>query len=151
MADTYSNQVEAVIIKLEQQVSAKTAGKMLTRVSLHLMGKLDKYPPSTQANHPNGVNGYSWYVRGFGTRTRTGRAYQTSERFNSRWKSRRAGGFKRVLDNNTTYGGYLIGDRQVSWAKARGWVEMAKVLREEQDEIGEIVREEIAKVNRGRS
>ena len=148
MPDSYSQQVDELLIKIDGQTDAKTRRKMLKLITAHEKSVLDEYPPATQANRRPGNNGRSWYVRGFGTRTITGRSYPTSEKFSKRWRERFVGSSRRDLDNNASYGGYLMGDAQVGWAGARGWKEMRDVLRQESRELREIAQDVIRQNNR---
>lgn len=56
-----------------------------------LRGNIAEYPAATAANAPPGINGYSWYERGFGTKTVTGRKYPTSEMLGRSWTTKVSG------------------------------------------------------------
>lgn len=146
---SYEQQVTLLLVKLDAQVSDETADKMLKAITATQHADLADYPPGSSANTPPGNNGYSWYVRGFGTRTRTGKSYATSERFNSRWQERSHGMRRRDLDNNASYGGYLMGNNQVSWAKGVGWRKMKKVLQEEGEKYLGLAARVMQRVNKG--
>lgn len=80
------------------------------------------YPPATAANKPPGIDGYRWYERGFGTRTRT-RAYQTSQTLGRSWTVRTVTWFEAIIGTRATYARF-VQDRkqQAEFHKARGWV-----------------------------
>jgi hypothetical protein len=148
MADDYTRQSTILRQRIAAQVSPETATKMLKVVTAMVQADLDEYPPATEANKPPGKNG-RWYVRGFGTRTLTGKAYPTSERFSSRWEQTQHGSYRRDLTNNASYGGYLMGNPQVSWAKARGWKNIKDELKKRGPDYLEAAARVVANVNRG--
>jgi len=148
MADDYTRQSTILRQRIAAQVSPETATKMLKVVTAMVQADLDEYPPATEANRPPGKRG-RWYVRGFGTRTLTGKAYPTSERFSSRWEQSQHGSYRRDLTNNASYGGYLMGNPQVAWAKARGWPNAKKKLKERGPDYLEAAGRVVAGVNRG--
>lgn len=145
---TYQQQSTLLRQRIEAQVSPATAEKILKAVTAQVQADLDEYPPATEANRPPGRNG-RWYVRGFGTRTLTGRSYPTSERFSSRWRQSQHGSYRRDLDNNASYGGYIMGQVQVAWAKARGWKNIKDELKRNGPDYLELARRVVARVNRG--
>ena len=81
------------------------------------------YPPETAANKSPGIDGYRWYERGFGTRTRTGKAYQTSQTLGRSWTIRTVTWFEAIIGTKATYA-RPVQDRkqQAEFHKARGWV-----------------------------
>lgn len=109
---------------------------MLKGIVEHLRGKLAVYPPDTQANRPPGVNGYSWYERGFGTRTITGRGYPTSETLGRSWTTQVRGfgqNMRAFAGTRASYAPYVQdAERQAGWHGARGWVTVQEVLRNEE-------------------
>ena len=148
MTTSYSNQLNAVLDKLDEQTAGATANKMLIAITAAQQADVDEYPSATSANRPPGNNDYSWYVRGFGTRTRTGRSYATSEQFGQRWRAVKKTNFRRDLENNASYAGYLMGDKQVGWAKSVGWKDMKQVLDDNSDKYRKLAARVLAKVNR---
>lgn len=148
MPSDYERQSTLLRQRIDAQTSPATAKRITVVVTAMVQADLDKYPPPTEANRPPGKRG-RWYVRGYGTRTLTGKGYPTSERFSSRWKQTQHGDYRRDLDNNASYGGYLQGNPQVAWAKARGWPNMKEKLQERQAAYGAAVARIIARVNRG--
>lgn len=151
MTTSYTNQLSDVLDKLDEQTAGQTARKMLDVITAAQEEDFNEdqlYPPETQANRRPGINGYSWYERGFGTRTTGGGAYDTSEQFGQMWKARVINNFKQVLENLTSYGGYLMGDAQVAWAKARGWKNANKVIKNNSDKYLRKAARVLARVNR---
>jgi len=94
-----------------------------------------KYPSSTVANTP--TNGYSWYQRGFGTRTTTGLAYQTSETLGRRWTGTvEDNGNRGVVGNNASYAIYVQDeDHQAEFHGFTGWPVIQDVIRDRSDDI----------------
>jgi len=82
-----------------------------------------EYSAATGANMPPGLNGYSWYERGFGTRTVTGRAYATSEVLGKSWTvkvkqtARMTSG---IIGTNVSYAQLVQGAKQAGFHRARG-------------------------------
>src|SRR5210317_349321 len=77
--------------------------------------KITPYPPASQANRKPGVNGYSWYQRGFGTKTITGKAYRTSEIMSKRWKFDtrvQASKVRGEITNTASYSPFVQGEKQ---------------------------------------
>ena len=66
-----------------QEVNRTVRSALRGAVEL-VRGWIAVYPPATAANTPPG-DGYRWYERGFGTRTTTGKSYQTSEMLGRSW------------------------------------------------------------------
>ena len=99
----------------------------------HLHDKIAKYPKETAANRPPGRNGYSWYARGFGTRTRTGRGYATSEDLGPSWTHKTsANGRRGELTNAASYGQFVQDEsRQTGFHKRTGWVTIQTVVKKE--------------------
>lgn len=111
---------------------------------------MEEYAPATQANRRPGVNGYSWYVRGVGTHTITGKVYTTSQDMRARWNvkiTRYSGGVRATIQNKADYSGYVIGKKQVWFHKKRGWINVPEHLEKRQgralDEIGKEVNKEL--------
>ena len=115
-----------------------------------------QYPASTGANMPPGLNGYSWYERGFGTRTVTGRAYATSEVLGKSWvvkvkqTARMTSG---VIGTNVSYVEWVQGKLQTAFHRARGWKAMERVLFTRRGRIwrvfGNVVKRALAKIAGG--
>lgn len=139
--------VDEVLIKIDKQTSQATAKRILTAVTDHVQAEVSPYPPETFRNRPGGGR-YSWYVRGYGTRTRTGRAYRTSENFLQAWRVEKRSTFETRLKNNASYGGYLKGDKQVGWAKVVGWSLVKDDIKKAGPEMRRITAAIIRQVNR---
>lgn len=112
-----------------------------------------QYPASTGANMPPGLNGYSWYERGFGTRTVTGRAYATSEVLGKSWvvKVKQMARITRgVIGTNVSYAEYVQGAKQTGFHRARGWKTVEQVLFTRRGRIwrafGNVVKRALAKI-----
>lgn len=105
----------------------------MTKAVAHLHDAIAKYPPATSANSPPGNNGYSWYERGFGTRTITGLAFPTSETLGRRWTTEVSdGGRKGVVGNNASYGPYVqSAEKQAAFHGRNGWKTDATVAEQE--------------------
>jgi len=104
---------------------------------MHIIGKVDKYPPSSIANSPNNPTG-RWYERGYGTKTILGKGRKTSENF--REKNGIPREIKMVLEvgNTASYAIYVQGrDRQTAFHQARGWLTLEQVAEDEVDYIEE--------------
>jgi hypothetical protein len=96
-----------------------------------LRKKITPYPPATAANRKPGINGYSWYVRNFGTRTVTGKAYPTSEQMSKKWtfKTRvRGASVRGEIINLASYSPYVQGEQQARFHAMRGWKRADKVI-----------------------
>ena len=97
----------------------------------HLRKKIVPYPPHTQANVRPGINGYSWYDRGYGTRTITGKAYPTSEDIKKRWEfsvKKLSSVIRLTVKNFASYSIYVQGERQRHYHANRGWRRVDKVI-----------------------
>ena len=75
--------LDKAIKKLEKVGGPGALRKPMTKAVAHLHRAIAEYPPSSSANSPG--SGYSWYERGYGTRTRTGRGYRTNVTLGRRW------------------------------------------------------------------
>ena len=107
-------------------VQMKQGMRTTTKGALEILrGEIAQYPSASAANRRPGVNGRSWYERGYGTRTVTGRGYPTSEMLGRSWVTRIEGGPHSVLGTvgtNASYAPYVQDrGRQSRWHKRRGW------------------------------
>jgi phage gpG-like protein len=106
---------------------------MFKGIAEHLRGKIAVYPSDTQANRPPGVNGYSWYERGFGTRTVTGRAYPTSENLGKSWTTQVRGfgdNMTAFVGTRASYAPYVQdAERQAQKLGDYGWGTVQEALR----------------------
>lgn len=142
--------LDKAIKKLEKIGGPKALKRPMTKATAHLLDKIAKYPPATSANSPPGNNGYSWYERGFGTRTITGMAFPTSETLGRRWTMEVSGdGRKGVVGNNASYGPYVqSAEQQAAFHARNGWITDATVAEQEaatvvgffEDEIAELLK-----------
>ncbi len=106
------------------------------------------YPPASGANSPPG-DGYRWYERGFGTRTVTGKAYNTSQALGRSWNVQVKGvgaEIKSIIGTRVTYAPYVQSrERQVWFHKMRGWQTIEDALDKKRDELAEFFRQAIAR------
>lgn len=102
-------------------------------------GAVAVYPPASAANSPPGIDGYRWYERGFGTRTRTGRAYPTSQALGRSWNVEVKGTgttIKGIVGTPVTYARWAQDrERQVWFHKQRGWRTIQDALDQKRDEL----------------
>ncbi len=129
--------LEPVIAKLEGLGRPEVLRTPMVQATAHLQDVVVEYPRLTQANRPPGRDGYRWYERGFGTRTVTGRAYNTSERLGEAWTTKVShDGREGSVGNDTTYGPYVQdAESQVSFHKTTGWKTIQDVVEKESDKI----------------
>lgn len=122
--------------KLEK-IDSGALRRPMTKAVAHLHDAIAKYPPATSANSPPGNNGYSWYERGFGTRTITGLAFPTSETLGRRWTTEVTDGGRRgVVGNNASYAPEVQGaDQQKAFHARNGWKTDATVAEQEADRV----------------
>lgn len=117
-----------------------------------IRGGVAKYPKATAANKPPGLNGYSWYERGFGTRTVTGRAYPTSETLGKSWTTKVtpiSGGVRGTVGTRTSYAPFVQDkERQAAFHRARGWPTVQGVLEARAEKIAALFRAAIQRVLR---
>ena len=98
--------LDDAIGKLEAVGKAGALRRPMTKATAHLHRVIAEYPASSTANSP--ANGYSWYERGFGRRSRTGRGWPTSETLGRRWTHEvSADGRTGRVGNNASYGPYV--------------------------------------------
>jgi len=119
--------------KLEQGTKATMKGA--TEI---LRQYVADYPPASYANVPPGRNG-RWYVRGFGTRTVTGKAYPTSQNLGRSWVTEVRGVGREVrgiLGTRVTYAPFVQdAERQAQFHRRRGWPTVQEALKVKADEI----------------
>ena len=133
------DKLERAVERFPQQVGRglRTATKGALEM---LRGGLADYPPATQANRKPGVNGYSWYERGYGVKTVTGRGYPTSETLGRSWNSKIKGvadkGVIGVVGTRASYARAVQdADKQAKFHAARGWPTAQGVMAEKGDAI----------------
>ena len=148
MPESYSAQLKPVLIKLDKQVSRETASKMLDVIVLAQEEDFAKPAPKWDANSPPGTRGNGvWYKRRVGTKTPT-RQYTSSEDSRVKWKATKKGAFKRTFENTASYIGWIMGNKQVGWAKTAGWLKMPEELPKRAPKYAKIAARVIAKVNK---
>lgn len=116
--------LDKVIAKLEGLDDPDRFRIPMTQAVAHIHRRVVIYPPATAANVSPGINGYSWYVRGFGVRTVTGREYATSEQLQQNWVTEISiDGRQGKIGTNVSYAPYVQDrDKQASYHKQRGWI-----------------------------
>ena len=137
--------VDAIIKQLAKVGGKDALRRPMIKATAHLLDSIAKYPPATSANTPPGNNGYSWYERGFGTRTITGKAFPTSETLGRRWTSEVTdGGRKGVVSNNASYGPYVqSAEKQAAFHGRNGWKTDAKVVEDEGEKVVRFFNDEL--------
>ena len=154
-ANFYIENLDELIAALKQFPKQVQRGlKVAMRVGGEVVRSgVAQYPTSTGANLPPGLNGYSWYERGFGTRTVTGRAYATSEALGKSWavKVKQTARITRgLIGTNVSYAEWVQGAKQAGFHGARGWKTVEQVLFTRRGRIwrvfGDVVKRALAKI-----
>ena len=114
----------------------------LKAAAAHIKGKINIYPPATEANSPSSQR---WYERGYGPKwqTRNGvNGRKTSETLGRRWTIKVFGGQLKVeIGNNVSYGPYVHDqDKQASFHKARNWKTTEEVAKQEEPTVAKMVQ-----------
>lgn len=130
-------QLRSLIRKLDRIGGATLNRRAMTKAVLHFQSVIAEYPPHTAANMPPGINGYSWYVRGSGTHTITGKVYKTSENLGPGWTtSVSPDGQRGVISNRASYALPVQGkEKQTDYHRARGWKNDEDTLDDERRKI----------------
>lgn len=146
MAKVEIRGLDELIEKLEAVGKPGALKRPMTKAVAHLHRVIAEYAPSSGANSPG--NGYSWYERGFGTRTRTGKGYPTSETLGKRWTHEvEADGKRGVVGNNASYGPYVqSAEKQAGFHAARGWQTDEKVAESEAGKVVGFFDDEVRKL-----
>ena len=135
----------------DRQIDRELRGALSRSLEL-VRERVADYPDRTAANSPPGINGYSWYERGFGTRTVTGLGYDTSEELGRSWNIKIKRGFfggdlRGVLGTGVSYAPYVHDERrQVGFHAARGWPTVQDAFRERADDIKQIFQRMINRI-----
>ena len=127
--------LDELMRKLEAVGKPGALRKPMQQAVAHIHDAIAEYPPSSIANSP--ANGYAWYERGFGTKTRTGRSYPTSQTMGKRWtEDVSADGKRGVVGNNADYVEYVQSyEKQAAFHASRGWKTDADVAEAEADRV----------------
>ena len=140
--------LQAKLKRLENPSAAMKRG--MDNYMADIDDELKTYAPATEANRPPGPNNYSWYKRRFGTVTRTGRKYKTSQDMANKWniKVRALKSVVRTrIKNLATYSPFVIGDKQTGFHGRRGWKVVRDIVERTKgdalDRIGEEVDKEL--------
>jgi hypothetical protein len=139
--------MEPLLRKLDNLEGLKRVRPALMAGALHIKGKIAKYPPHSIANSPSNPSG-RWYERGYGTRTKTGRGYPTSETLGRKWTvANRDRGLTKVIGNNVSYGPFVqSAEKQAKFHKRRGWKTDEQVIDEEQDTVLDFVKDRVDRI-----
>ena len=142
--------LDEVISKLDNLEDLQKIRPAMMAGAIHIKGKIAQYPAKTIANSPSNPTG-RWYERGFGTRTKTGRAYPTSETLGRKWTvANRDRGLTKVIGNNVSYGPYVqSAEKQAKIHKQRGWKTDQQVVEEEADTVLDFVKDQVDKILEG--
>lgn len=137
MANVTVRGLDEIMRKLEKVGGSGVMKRPMTKAVAHLHSVIAIYPPATAANSPPGRNGYSWYERGFGTRTITGKAWPTSETLGRRWTHEvTENGRRGEVGNNAGYGPYVqSAEKQAAFHVQNGWVTDEQVAEKEADTV----------------
>ncbi len=115
-----------------------------------LRAEIAKYPPTSGANVPPGLNGYSWYERGYGTRTIKGKGYPTSEKLGASWATSIKGtglNLTGTVGTKVSYARYVQDEEmQASFHTRRGWRTVQQVLKEKTPDIVRFVTRTVDKL-----
>ena len=141
--------IEPLLEKLERLDQLKVAINAMKAAALHIKGKINIYPPATEANSPSNPKG-RWYERGYGPKWNTlsgvhGR--KTSQTLGKKWTIGQAdGGLTQIVGNNVTYGPFVQDpEKQAKFHKLHGWKTTAQVAEEEAETVVKFVKDEIDK------
>lgn len=120
--------------------------------TLHVKGKIAKYPPTTEANMPktfqSGGNN-RWYQRGWGSKyvLKSGTVHGTksSEILGKAWTIKiRNDGLTGVIGNDTEYGPYVQDtDKQAAPLKRIGWKTTGQVADEERETVLKFIQNQV--------
>ena len=121
--------LDAIFKKLDSLGKPEVFKTPMRLSAERVQDRIAKYPAEGPGNRPGG---YSWYVRGYGTRTRTGRGYNTSEALGKSWTIKYSNGHRRAeIGNDTSYGKYVQDkDEQARWHKGR-WHTIQDVVKKQ--------------------
>ena len=140
--------IQKLLAKLPRELDAEMTKTMRQAVQL-VRGEIAQYPSATEANAPG--SGYSWYERGFGTRTRTGLAYPTSERLGASWATQVRSGmadWRGIVGTNVSYAGFVQGEEQAGFHGARGWKKAGDVLESKAGAIRRLFQQALGRLVR---
>jgi len=146
--------LDELVRKLDDLGKLSTVHAALQAAALYIKGKVAKYPQSTEANQPRGFNTmYSmtshrpintWYQRGYGSKwiTKSGQVHgrKSSEQLGQKWTTKYdKERFEAVIGNNASYAIFVQGEKQAKFHKARGWITVETVAKEETKRVQEYV------------
>jgi hypothetical protein len=141
--------IDAVLDKITTVEQMKGSQAVMQAVGLHIKGKIDKYPPATEANSP-GDDRRSWYERGYGPKWRrkdgSVGGKKTSEMLGRRWTVN-ASSSQVVIGNNVSYGPYVQDEEhQADFHKRRGWKTAQQVAKDEEPTVKAFVEAYLEKM-----
>jgi len=134
--------------KLAKLKDMKQVVPAVAAASLHVKGKIAKYPRSTEANSPMAR---AWYQRGWGSkwRVRNGDIHgnQTSEDLGPSWTRKLdREGFSITIGNDTSYGPYVQGDKQTGFHKRHGWKDTDTVVSKEKATVLKFIHKKVDEI-----
>lgn len=109
---------------------------VLKAIALDIKGKTKVYPPAPIYTGP------TWYERGYGMRPY---GKQTSERLGNRWYVTSFPTYSEV-GNLASYAGWVHGEEQAHFHKARGWKQLLKVATDEMPNLVKKAKAQILKI-----
>jgi hypothetical protein len=125
------DEVQQYLAKFPAQINADLQSAMKGAAAL-VKSRLNQYPPLSEANTPPGPNGYSWYERGYGVQTVTGKGYPVSKVLGRSWTSVVKGegmDVKGIIGTPVSYAPFVHDERrQASFHRRRGWQTAQAVL-----------------------
>lgn len=146
--------LDKVIDQIDSIKQLEQAAGLMLAIGQHVKGKVDQYPPATEANSPRSfVSGgkNTWYERGYGPKWARkdgsigGR--KTSETLGRKWTISMRGGDEVVVGNNVSYGIYVQDeDNQADFHKRRGWKTAQQVAKEEEPTITRFIEDYLEKL-----
>lgn len=138
--------------KITRLIQSDSLVRGLRAGALYLHGKLAYYPPvnrrpQAQFWTPAQRRGFFYHLKEGNIEVPYRRGSSpSSERMRERWvqKSTR-GGYSQVLENNTSYGGLVIGSKQTEYHAQGGWRTAEDTVKDEAQEVVNIVANEIGR------
>ena len=112
-----TSEILGEIKRIDDLFGVQNRKRAIMAVALKVQTDNQDYPPETAANRPPAP----FYIRGRGTQLVSGGNTGKSEQLLQRWKIRRKTADKVQITNNASYAGFVIGEDQTGFHRARGW------------------------------
>ena len=146
--------------KLEKKLGDIQPGVQagIKAATVHIKGKIAKYPPATIANQPKSYSKgqwNTWYERGWGSKwALSGGGWhgrKSSETLGRKWTIEiRNNGLTGIVGNNVSYGPYVQDpERQARALKRIGWKTTSEVAEEEAQTVTDFIKGQIDKALSG--